>query len=135
MFGRRTAAAPRRCSRWGSASAGGTRSTRRPRATACRAWSASTAGVAPGDAGDTNAPVLRAGEYAAPVLGLFGGADRSITADDVERFRQALEAASVWNQLVTYVDAPHSFFDRTFVQHRDACDDAWRKILAFLGRT
>src|SRR5438034_4751395 len=30
--------------------------------------------VAPGDAADTNAPILRAGAYACPVLGLFGGA-------------------------------------------------------------
>jgi carboxymethylenebutenolidase len=33
---------------------------------------------------------------------------------------------------VTYDGAPHSFFDRAFEQYRDACDDAWRRILAFV---
>jgi carboxymethylenebutenolidase len=88
--------------------------------------------VAPGDAGDPNAPTIRAATYACPVLGLFGGADQSITAADVESFATALEAAGVRNDLVTYPGAPHSFFDRTFDQHRDACDDAWRRVLAFI---
>jgi carboxymethylenebutenolidase len=30
-----------------------------------------------------------------------------------------------------YEGAPHSFFDRSFDQWKDACDDAWRRILAF----
>ncbi len=88
--------------------------------------------VSAGDAGDPNAPVLRAANYACPVLGLFGGADQSISGTDIRAFGAALDAADVTNDLVTYPGAPHSFFDRTFDQHRDACDDAWRRILTFI---
>jgi carboxymethylenebutenolidase len=88
--------------------------------------------VAPRDQDDMNAPVLLAPGYECPVLGLFGGADEGITRDDIEAFGQALDAAGVANDLVTYDGAPHSFFDRTFDQYRDACDDAWRRILAFV---
>jgi carboxymethylenebutenolidase len=90
--------------------------------------------VAPGDAADADAPTLRAGSYACPVLGLFGGADGSISEQDVGAFRDALDAAGVGNEVVTYPDAPHSFFDRSSDQHREACGDAWRRILAFVGR-
>jgi carboxymethylenebutenolidase len=33
---------------------------------------------------------------------------------------------------VTYPGAPHSFFDRTFAEHEDACADAWRRVLGFM---
>ena len=82
--------------------------------------------------GDADAPVLLAKSYASPVLGLFGGADTAISADDVAAFGHALDDAGIRHELVTYDGAPHSFFDRTFDQYRDACDDAWRRILGFV---
>jgi carboxymethylenebutenolidase len=88
--------------------------------------------VAPNDEHDTNAPTLLASQYECPVLGLFGGADQGITEEHVEGFRQVLCEAGVTNELVTYEGAPHSFFDRTYQQHADACADAWRRILAFV---
>jgi carboxymethylenebutenolidase len=88
--------------------------------------------VAEREPGDVNAPVLLAKDYACPVLGLFGGADGAISGGDVEAFRTALDGASVPNEIVSYDGAPHSFFDRTFDQHRAACDDAWRRILRFI---
>ena len=83
---------------------------------------------------DPRAPVRLASGYRCPVLGLFGGADKGIPVADVERFRAALDGAGVANELVVYDGAPHSFFDRSFEKHRDACDDAWRRVLAFVGR-
>lgn len=88
--------------------------------------------VAPRDPDDDNAPILLAGAYDCPILGLFGGADQSITREDVNAFRGALDAVGVPNELVVYDQAPHSFFDRTFDQHKDACDDAWRRVLTFI---
>jgi carboxymethylenebutenolidase len=35
--------------------------------------------------------------------------------------------------MVVYDGAPHSFFDRKFEQYREACDDAWLRILRFVG--
>ena len=72
--------------------------------------------------------------YACPVLGLFGGADPSIHPEDVEAFRIALDRAGVSNELVVYDGAPHSFFDRSHDRFRDACDDAWRRVLSFMCR-
>ncbi|HEY1331302.1 MAG TPA: dienelactone hydrolase family protein [Actinomycetota bacterium] len=89
--------------------------------------------VAPSDEQDTNAPASRVGEFKCPVLGLFGGADQGIPTEDVDAFRAALDAAGVRNEIVSYEDAPHSFFDRRFEEHKDACDDAWRRILGFVG--
>jgi carboxymethylenebutenolidase len=88
--------------------------------------------VAERSPGDTDAPTLLADSYACPVLGLFGGIDQSITKEDVDAFRHALDGAGVANDIVTYEGAPHSFFDRTYDRYRDACDDAWRRILGFI---
>jgi carboxymethylenebutenolidase len=74
----------------------------------------------------------RASELKAPILALQAGADQNITADDNEAFEQALEAAGVEHEVVTYPGAPHSFFDRKQEEFQDASDDAWTKVLTFL---
>jgi carboxymethylenebutenolidase len=33
-----------------------------------------------------------------------------------------------------YEGAPHSFFDRAYDQWREACADAWQRILDFTAR-
>ena len=85
------------------------------------------------DENDTNAPSDLAPTYTCPVLGLFGGADKGIPPEAIESFRAALDAAGLPNELVTYDGAPHSFFDRTFEQYAEACDDAWTRVLRFIG--
>jgi len=79
------------------------------------------------------APIESVGGFHGPVLGLFGGADQGIPADQVEAFDAALQAAGVPHELVTYPDAPHSFFDRKATDYAAASVDAWRRILAFVG--
>ena len=83
---------------------------------------------------DETAPVRLAARYRCPVLGLFGGADENIPTEAIDAFRAALDGAGVPNEMVVYPGAPHSFFDRTFDEHREACDDAWRRMLGFVGR-
>jgi len=78
-------------------------------------------------------PLDRAAEIRGPVLGLFGGADQSITAEQVAEFERRLEAAGVEHDIHVYPGAPHSFFDRSFAEHAEACEDAWRRVLGFLG--
>ena len=85
------------------------------------------------DDDDVDPPVELAGDYRSKVLGLFGAADQAISADAVEAFRTALDAGQVPNELVMYPGAPHSFFDKRFDEYRDACADAWRRILGFVG--
>jgi len=53
----------------------------------------------------------------------------------VDAFRTALDAAQVPNELITYQGAPHSFFGKRYEEHRDACADAWRRILEFVRIT
>jgi carboxymethylenebutenolidase len=69
----------------------------------------------------------------APILALQAGADPNITAEDNAAFDQALQAAGVEHELVTYEGAPHSFFDRKQEEFADASEDAWAKVLAFIA--
>jgi len=79
-------------------------------------------------------PTQRAAEFECKVLGLMGGADEGIPADQVEEFRTALSAAGIENEIVIYPGAPHSFFDRSWEAHADASADAWERIKAFIGK-
>ncbi|HLU72755.1 MAG TPA: dienelactone hydrolase family protein [Nonomuraea sp.] len=78
-------------------------------------------------------PTQHARELRAPVLGLFGGADEGIPAEQVTEFGAALSEAGVEHELVTYPGAPHGFFDAAPGEHAAACEDAWRRVLAFLA--
>ena len=82
--------------------------------------------------GDSNAPVVQAPNYRCPVLGLFGGADATITAEHVEAFQRALDSVGVRNELVSYPGAPHSFFDRAHPEYAAVSQDAWDRVLAFI---
>lgn len=82
---------------------------------------------------DAPGPIQRAPELAAPILGLFGGADEGIPPETIGRFDDALTAADVEHEFVTYPGAPHGFFDQTLADaHPQACADAWRRFLGFL---
>ena len=78
------------------------------------------------------APLEHAAQTRCPILGLFGGADASIPADEVEAFDRGLDESGVEHEIVTYPGAPHSFFDRAQPEHAEASEDAWRRVLAFL---
>jgi carboxymethylenebutenolidase len=72
------------------------------------------------------------GQMRAPLLILAAGQDFT-PVEATEQFANAVRASGVEVRMRVYPDAPHSFFDRTFEQHRDACDDAWRQMLDFMG--
>jgi carboxymethylenebutenolidase len=87
----------------------------------------------PGEGRDgTPGPIQRAAELDAPILGLQGGADQHITAEDNAAFENALTAAGVEHELVIYDGAPHSFFDRSQEQFAADSEDAWARVLAFI---
>ncbi len=79
-------------------------------------------------------PMQRADEMQAPILALMGGDDPAIPQPDVDAFEQALAAAGVEHEVVTYPGAPHSFFDRKQEEFAGASEDAWGRVLAFLER-
>ncbi len=78
-------------------------------------------------------PLDRVADVACPILGLMGGADESIPAEEVAKWDAALGEQGVERELITYEGAPHSFFDRTYDQHVDACNDAWARIQTFIA--
>jgi carboxymethylenebutenolidase len=87
----------------------------------------------PGPGRDGSAgPAQQAERIEAPILALQGGADQAITADDNEAFEQALAAAGVEHEIVTFAGAPHSFFDRKQEDYADASADAWNRVLRFM---
>ena len=88
----------------------------------------------PGERDGAPGPTQRAGELEAPILALQAGADEHITPGHNAAFEDALTAAGVEHELVTYDGAPHSFFDRRYEEFADASANAWSRVLAFLDR-
>jgi carboxymethylenebutenolidase len=83
---------------------------------------------------DAPAPLDVVGAFEAPVLGLFGGADQGIAADQVAAFDAALDATGLDHRIVTYPGAPHSFFDRKAADFAAESEAAWTEILDFIAR-
>ena len=73
-------------------------------------------------------------EMKAPLLLLIAGDDAGTPLDVSKEFEQKLKAAGVPTEMHIYESAPHSFFDRTFAQWKEAGDDAWRRMLAFVEK-
>jgi carboxymethylenebutenolidase len=78
-------------------------------------------------------PIEVASRMAAPVLGIFGGADEGIPASAVQELDGQLDAAGVEHSIHIYPGAPHSFFDRRAEQYAEASADAWQRALEFIS--
>jgi carboxymethylenebutenolidase len=70
----------------------------------------------------------------APLLIMVAGADQATTPEQAMEFKSKLEAAGVPFEQHVYRGAPHSFFDRSYDQWKEACDDAWRRMLEFVQK-
>lgn len=68
-----------------------------------------------------------------PVLALYGGADEQVTEAEIERFHASLSAAGTLQELVVYDGAPRGFFTGALPGQEALCDDAWRRVLRFVG--
>jgi carboxymethylenebutenolidase len=88
----------------------------------------------PGERDGVPGPTQRAAEIDAPILALQAGDDQHITPEHNAGFEEALAAAGVEHELVTYEGAPHSFFDRRHEEFAEASADAWERVLGFLDR-
>ncbi|WP_332655821.1 dienelactone hydrolase family protein [Brevundimonas sp.] len=77
-------------------------------------------------------PVDLAGDLKAPVLGLYGEADRGIPLDTVEAMRSALQrAGQTGSGIDVYPAAPHGFHADYRDSYRAAdAADGWAKLLA-----
>jgi carboxymethylenebutenolidase len=83
-------------------------------------------------------PIERAGavipKMTAPLLMLLGGADQGTPPGEFDDFAARVRARGLEVESHTYAGAPHSYFDRSFAEHREACSDSWTRILAFTDR-
>jgi len=70
----------------------------------------------------------------APMLLLIAGSDAATPREQFIEFDRKLTEVRVPHEMHIYEGAPHSFFDRTYEQWKDACDDAWRRMLAFVKK-
>jgi carboxymethylenebutenolidase len=68
-----------------------------------------------------------------PLLMLAAGQDVT-PVETVEAFAGQVRARGVPAEVHIFPDAPHSFFDRAFAEHRDACAEAWQRMLDFIDR-
>ena len=69
-----------------------------------------------------------------PVVMIIAGADAATPVEDQRALAATMRAAGADVDDVVYEGAPHSFFDRAFGEWADACDDAWRHVLALTDR-
>jgi carboxymethylenebutenolidase len=76
-----------------------------------------------------------ADQFSVPVLGIFGGADPGIPADQIQEFENRLKKAGKDHETVTYAGAPHGFLRYDGKRHEAAVREALQKTFAFLKRT
>lgn len=70
-----------------------------------------------------------------PWLGVYGGADPTIPAEEVDALEGALSAAPVETMVVRYPDAGHAFLnDHKSGYAAEASADAWDRTLSWLSR-
>lgn len=83
------------------------------------------------------APITLADRIHCPVLGVYGNDDQGPSPQDVDDYAAALEAAGVSHAFHRYDGAGHGFQDFTNPdRYRERqSEDAWAKVLEFLGRT
>ena len=87
------------------------------------------------DRSGRDGPLSVADRFVRPILGHYGGADEGIPLDQVEELDRALSRAGVSHEIHVYQSATHSFFDRRHEEFAAEADQAWRRTIAFLGRT
>lgn len=80
------------------------------------------------------APIDAVDQFACPILGLFGGADRNIPQDAIDRFETALTNSNVPHEIIVYPGAPHSFFGRHYEKYANESADAWQTVLTFIDQ-
>ena len=80
-------------------------------------------------------PIDVAAELKAPVLGLYGGKDRGIPLDTIEKMRAALKAAGSKSEIIVYPDADHGFHaDYRPTYNKEAAQDGWKKLLEWFKK-
>ncbi len=77
-----------------------------------------------------------AGDIKCPVAGFFGNEDQNPSPEDVDAYEAALADAGVAREFHRYDNAGHGFqtFTNAERYRKDVSENAWGKVLEFLGR-
>jgi carboxymethylenebutenolidase len=75
-------------------------------------------------------PVDVAASIQAPILGLYGAADRGIPVATVEKMRTAMKDAGRTAEIIVYPETQHGFFaDYRPSYHKVNAEDGWKRLL------
>ena len=82
------------------------------------------------------APIDLAANIECPVIGFFGNDDSNPSPDDVADYARALDAAGIEYEFHQYDNAGHAFQNFPVAERYNeaASEDAWAKVLIFLGK-
>ncbi len=105
-------------------------------------WSLSAAMLLPEDLaavviyyGEVTEDIEKLDPIEAPILGLFGEADRGVPVQSVQRFEAALERLGKDHEIHIYPAAGHAFANPTGRHYNpEFAEDAWQRTLEFLGQ-
>ena len=93
------------------------------------------AGVGRADELHPKYPVDVAGALKAPVLGLYGGADKGIPPEHVEKMPRRSKKADKPAEIVVYPDTPHAFFADYRESYRpEQAADGWKRMLEWFRK-
>ncbi len=91
--------------------------------------------VGPTDPLHPKNPIDVSASLKAPVRGNYGGKDRGITADSIEKMKAALKDAKVATEIHVYPDAEHGFnADYRPSYNKEAAEDGWKHMLEWFQK-
>ena len=80
-------------------------------------------------------PIDHAKALKVPVIGLYGGQDKGIPVEGVERMKAELKKGKSRSEIIIYPEAGHGFHaDYREAYNKQASDDAWKKLLAWFKK-
>jgi len=83
----------------------------------------------PVNAAQPKTPVDYAKDLKVPVIGFYGGLDKGIPVEGVQRMQEELKKGKSKSGIVVYPNADHGFFaDYRPSYNKESGDDAWKKL-------
>lgn len=80
-------------------------------------------------------PIDHVKELTVPVIGFYGGLDKGITLDGVQRMQDELKKGKSGSEIVVYPNADHGFHaDYRPSYNKEAAEDAWVKLLVWFKK-
>lgn len=77
-------------------------------------------------------PIDYAKALTVPVIGFYGGLDKGIPLDGVQRMQDELKKGKSGSQIIVYPNADHGFLaDYRPSYNRESAEDAWSRMLAW----